>query len=144
LSELRRVGIDSGKYAFLADQLGPELADSHPTGNRSKQYEATVKWRALGKSMQHISERDHSKHCQDPRSKALASGSARRPDASPSADFTEEERRAVRTAYQAVANYQSLAVDNRGGKMVSETTVTAKRETEEEESTKEKAGGLMD
>lgn len=145
LSELRRVGIDSDNFHFLSNQLGPELADSHAIGNRSGDYEQVVKWRSLGKSMQHVSERDHSRHCQDNRDIALAEGTTDRPDRTAQTDYTTEERRAVRSAYEAVANYQSLSVENRGGQMVSETTVTAKRQTaDDEKTTKEKAGGLLD
>jgi len=145
LRELRRAGVGSQKYSWLRNELGPALADSHVIGNRDEQYEQEVKWGNIGKSMQHISERSPGRHCRDERALAIAQGVHRRSDASVDMPYTQDEKRAVREGYDAATNYQSLSVEGRGGEMVGETTVTARREVrEEEESAKEKAGGLLD
>jgi hypothetical protein len=145
LRELRRAGIGSEKYHWLRNELGPALADSHVIGNRSEEYEQEVKWGNIGKSMQHITERSPGRHCRDERALAIAQGTHRREDTKVRMPFTDDERRVVREGYDAATNYQSLSVKNRGGEMVGETTVTARREVrEEKETAKEKAAGFLD
>jgi len=144
LRELRRAGIDTGKYDWLEGILGPEVAASHAIGNRSPQYEQEIKWGNLGKSMQHEAERKPGRLCRGERL-ALAQGTHQREDKEPEDPLTTDERRALRAGYEAVTNHQSLAAKGRGLKTVGETTVTAKREvTEESKSLRERAGGLLD
>jgi hypothetical protein len=145
LRELRRAGVGSEKFSWLRNELGPSFADSHVVGNRGEDYEQEAKWGNIGKSMQHICERSPGRHCRDERALAIAQGTHRRNDQTPDMPLTEDEKRAIREGYDAATNYQSLSVEARGGSMVAETTVTARREVDDEDETaREKAGGLLD
>jgi hypothetical protein len=145
LRELRRAGVGSEKYHWLRNELGPALADSHVIGNRGEDYEQESKWGNIGKSMQHIAERSPGRHCRDERALAIAQGTHKRTDVSVDMPYTEDEKRVLREGYDAATNYQSLSVEGRGGEMVGETTVTARREVrEEDKSAREKVGGLLD
>jgi len=144
LRELRRAGIDTEKYDFLEGLLGPETAASHAIGSRSRQYEQQIKWGMLGKGEQHIAERSPGRLCSGYRLE-IAQRVHQRRDKSTEEPLTTDERRALRSGYEAATNHQSLSVEGRGIKTVGETTVTAKREvTEESSSWKESAGGLLD
>lgn len=144
LAELRRAGIDSAKFDWIEGELGAATADAHVLGNRSEDYEQEIKWGNVAKAEQHVAERSPGRLCKDERALEIARGTHKRADRSADAPLTVDEKRAVREAYDAATNYQSLAVEGRGGQMVGETTVTAKRQvSEQEESAKEKAGGLL-
>jgi hypothetical protein len=144
LRELRRAGIDTEDFGWLEAALGPEVAASHAIGNRSPEYEQEIKWGNIGKRMQHVAEQSPGRLCRGERL-AIAQGTHRREDKSAQRPLTTDEKRALRGAYEAATNHQSLAAQSRGLKTVGETTVTAKREvTEKAKSLKEKAGGLLD
>jgi hypothetical protein len=144
LRELRRAGIDTDKYPWLEGVLGPETAASHAIGNRSADYEQVVKWGAMGKAMQHVAERSPGRLCRD-EVLAVARGTHKREDKQPEPEFSVDERRVIRAAYEAAANHKSLAAKGRGLKTVGETTVTAKREVREEASSwRERAGEVLD
>lgn len=144
LRELRRAGIDTDKFGWLEDEIGPETADAHSVANRGEEYEAEIKWGNIGKAEQHVVERSPGRLCKNERSLAIARGTHKRRDKTPDSPLTVDEKRALRSAYQAVTSYQSLGVEGRGSEVVGETTVNARREVQEQrESAKEKAGGLL-
>lgn len=147
LEELRKAGISADKYGWLENELGPAVADANVIGNRDEDYEQEIKWGNIGKAMEHVAMRSPGRHCKDEKALRIAQNVHKRRDQTyAEAPFSSDERRALREAYETAAtNYQSLSVEGRGGEMVGETTVTAKREVREEhESAKEKAGGLLD
>jgi len=144
LRELREVGIDTQQYSWLENELGPETSDSHAIANRDADYEQEVKWGNIGKAEQHVVERTPGRLCKDERARAIARGTHKRSDKEADAPLTVDEKRALRSGYDAVTSYQSLGVEGRGNEVVGETTVNARREVREEsESAKEKAGGLL-
>lgn len=144
LRELRHAGIDTEKYDWLEGEVGAETADTHAIANRDEDYEHEIKWGNIGKAEQHVVERSPGRLCQDERALAIARGTTERADKTVDAPLTVDEKRALRSAYDAVTSYQSLGVEGRGNKVVGETTVNARREVKEErESAKEKAGGLL-
>lgn len=147
LAELRRAGIDSKEAAWIEGELGPAVADANVVGNRSEQYEREIKWGNIAKAMQHVSERSPGKLCQDERDLRIARNLHKSPgNERAQTAYSQRERRLLTEAYEtAVTNFQALSVEGRGGELVGETTVTAKREVREEHrSAKEKAGGLLD
>jgi hypothetical protein len=144
LRELRRAGINTEKYDWLEGVLGPEVAAVHAIGNRQPKYEQQVKWGSIGKADQHVAERDPGRLCTGDRLE-IAQGAHNRRDKSTEDPLTTDERRVVRSSYEAVANHKSLAAKGQGLKTVGETTVTAKRETvEERDGFREQVGGLLD
>lgn len=146
LAELRESGL-SDELGWLEKELGPVVADANVVGNRDEDYEQEIKWGNIGKAMEHVAMRSPGRLRQDEKTLRLGQNVHRRNDRETAeAPFNSAERRAITEAYESAAtNYQSLSVEGRGGEMVGETTVTAKREVREEhESAKEKAGGLLD
>jgi len=144
LRELRRAGIGTEKYDWVEQAVGPDISSSHAIGNRSSEYEQQVKWGSLGKGMQHVAERSPGRLCRGERL-ALAQGTHGRAEKDVEEPLTTDERRALRAAYDAVANFKSLSASARGLKTIGETTVTARREVNEENrSLTERAGGLLD
>jgi len=143
LEALRKAGIDTSQYR-MESELGAAVADVHVVGNRPSDYEQTVKWGSIGKAEQHVVGRSPGRLVNDRETLGLVQGVADRPDRSADPPVAQDERRAIREAWDAVANHKSLAADAKGAELVGETTVTAKREVKEEsESKKEKAGAII-
>jgi len=147
LAELRRAGVSSEKHDWLENELGAAFAHANVIGNRDLDYEKEIKWGNIGKAMEHIAMRTPGRLCSDEKDLRIAQNVHKRNDRQyAEAPLASDERRAIIEAYEVAAtNYQSLSVEGRGGEMVGETTVTAKREVREEhESAREKAAGFLD
>lgn len=140
---IRELGLDSAEFPWLTAQLGPKGADAHFIGQRGPEYEREVKWLTRNEAERVIAEGSPGRLCRG-NLRLLAQRKRDRGDKEVTDEWTQDERRALRDAMEAVANYKSLAVNARGIRALSEVTTVSKTEKAEEASSwRERLAGAI-
>ena len=132
LDKLRDPDVNNSElYNWLEDEIGPALSGAHIIANRGPAYEQEIKWLNLNKSERIIAEGNPGRLCSDS-ILAVAQGVVGRPDKDVVTKRTQDERRVVRDAMDVATSLQSLGVENRGLKAVSEVTTSTEVKRNEE------------
>jgi hypothetical protein len=132
------------EYDWLEGELGPETSGAHLVGNRSAEYEQWLQWGNKNKAKRMQTEGTPGRLCKGS-TLAIAQGVHRRTDKDRRDAYTRDEKRAIRSAYEAVTNYQALAVGARGLRSVTQATAVSKIEKEDssDQSLRERAGKAL-
>jgi hypothetical protein len=132
------------EYDWLEGDLGAETSGAHLVGNRSADYEQWIQWGNANKAERMATEGNPGRLCKDS-TLAIAQGVNKREDKDPIDPYTRDEKRALRSAFEAVTNYQALAVGARGLRSVTQATAVSKIEKEEQPdlSLRERAGRAL-
>jgi hypothetical protein len=122
---------EGDEYDWLESEIGPETSGAHLVGNRSGDYEQWVRWGNANKAERMAAEGTPGRLCKGS-TLAIAQGTHERTDKERRDPYTRDERRAIRSAYEAITNYQSLAVGARGLRSVTQATAVSKIEKQEQ------------
>lgn len=135
---------EDSEYAWLENELAPAFSGTHVIGNRSPEHEQRIEWSMQAQAQRVVSERSSGRLCKGTTHR-IAKGLHRRDDKRQKPEFTSDERRAVRDAFEAAKAERSLSVEARGFRGVTEATAVSKVEKQESESSSrlEQAGSFL-
>jgi hypothetical protein len=142
--QLRDPDVDSEKFDWVEQDLGPLFSGAHLIGNRDEQYEREAKWTNMAEAERIIAEGKPGRLCKGPLLE-IAQQVHRRPDKSATDPYSLDERRVIRDAFEASTSLKSLSVDAKGLESVTTATAVHKTETNEEteKSMKERGASFL-
>jgi len=131
LRQLQSLDIDSDEFGDLSDVLGPETSGANILGNRDEHYEEERAWLNKNQAERIVSEGEPGRLCRG-KTREIALGYHRRDKRSPPSRRTGDERRAIRSAMHRVTNMQSMSVDSRALRALTESIAVTKNEGKDE------------
>lgn len=145
LEEFAGVALDGDVYDWLESEIGPEIAQVHALGNRSEEYAFEQRLLNRNTAERIIAEGTPGRQLrQHPKLHYLAQGCRGLPEgASPEADpeyrapLSEQDRRILRSTFEAITAHQSRSQEHMGADAVSkvQTESTTVQDDRSEEST---------
>jgi len=129
--------VDSDKYDWVADDLGPLFASANFIANRSDSYEREAKWLNQNRIERKLAMHNPGRLCKGAVRK-IAQRVHGRADKDEREPMLQDDRQVLRLAGLAATNYHSLAIQNTGFTGVTEATTVHKREKREEGSRAER------
>lgn len=144
LGELQRPKLDSEKYDWVEDELGPVFAGSKILGNRDEeQHPHARKWLNLNKRERMIAEGSPGRLLRE-HPAMLAISQRKHPEHVENNDITEpmdsQDRRVTRDAMEAATDFETMAAGGAGLEAVSTATTEARQVTNEE--SESESGGI--
>ncbi|PCR89442.1 hypothetical protein [Natrinema ejinorense] len=122
---------DADMADWIEEELGPELSQMFPIANESREDYRRHRWLNENRAERIVSEHDPGRLCRGPLLE-LAQGVHDRPDQAPRIGQTDQERRHVREAETAKTAMQSLGIEARGLRSVTEAVHTSRLEKTDE------------
>jgi len=136
-AQLEAKDLDTDEYPWIEDELGPELAGSHLTGNRDEEaYEQEIRWLDPNKAERILAEKSPGRLLrQNPAMLKLAQ--RKNPELVDDPGIEEpmsrsKDRRAIRSAMDVATNRKSLAAGMSGLDATTTATAETRRVTNEE------------
>jgi hypothetical protein len=148
LEQFAGIELDGRVYNWLEDEIGPEIAQVHALGNRSEDYAFEQRLLNRNTAERIIAEWTPGRQLREhPKLNYLAQGCRGLPEgASPEQDpeyrapLTEQERRILRSTFEAVTAHQSRSQEHMGADAVSKVQTESRtvQDDRSEESTASK------
>lgn len=158
LRQLQDSDLDSSKFPELSDNLGPAASGANILGQRDETYEQEAKWGNMASARRVIKEGDPGRIAEE-KTLSIPKEDGGRKTIHPLIELyhrtnhrdnqgapeprTHAERRAIRDAYDAITNQQSLSIGARGLRSLTEATAVTRSEGEEKK-VSEKAAKIFD
>lgn len=141
LRQLQSLDVDSEEYPELSEVLGPETSGANILGNRPEKYEKQQFWLNRNKAERMAAEGNPGRLCKG-KTREIALGVHKRDNRSKPSRYTSSEKRVIRSAMERVTNMQSLSVDSRALRALTESIAVTKNEGSSE-SVAERSANLL-